>query len=212
MRFGPQPLLMTFPSHRLQRGQSLPDAHLQLLRPQTLQKVLECSHGGWLSNKKPQRALDTVPTFSSHMTVPPRSQVGAPLSWAELGLQTLPLDSRACTQPTGAKNVDDPTPPAARSSASMLGSTRERTGCAPCDMPASTEPAATFHSRCCPHAAGWHPLDAGQQRCMRLPAPRAPDLWSAASRGIQGAFVPRMKVCRTPIQPACQPIPHPSMP
>ena len=35
------------------------------------------------------------------------------------------------------------------------------------------------------HAAGWHPLDAGQQQCMRHPAPRAPDLWSAASRGVR---------------------------
>ena len=82
----------------------------------------------------------------------------------------------------------------------MVGSTRERTGCAPCDMPASTEPTVTFHSRCRPHAAGWHPLDAGQQRCMRLPAPRAPDLWSAASRGIRGAFAPRVKVCDSPIE------------
>ena len=48
-------------------------------------------------------------------------------------------------------------------------------------------------------AAVWHPLDAGQQRCMRHPAPRVPDPWSAASRGTRGAFPPRTKVCRTPI-------------
>ena len=94
----------------------------------------------------------------------------------------------------------------------MLGWTWGRTGCALCDMLAPTERAVTFHSRCCPHAAGWHPLDAGQQRCMRLPASRAPDLWSAASRGIRGAFAPRMKVCDSPLEPAFQPLSCPSMP
>ena len=174
--------------------------------------VLIFSTRGQPRDPERRRAVATMLSSSYQRHKPPASLYAAPLPYGALGLQTLPLDSRACTQPTGAKNVDDPTPPAARRSASMVGSTRERTGCAPCDMPASTELTATFHSRCHPHAAGWHPLDAGQQRCMRLPASRAPDLWSAASRGIRGAFAPRMKVCDSPIEPAFQPLSCPSMP